>query len=233
MPIRTDYRHLSDATLSEHLQAIRRELMRRTLCRQHGDDPLSPIREQEMAKRALAIDAFGGHTIFFVGPPGHGKSMLRAAAAELDVLSFEARWCPCGYYQSRTVACSCTPRKILSHVQRWPVAEINVEVPEVSKHFRGDRHTPGTTLADIRKQMRDKKPLEKYAADPEMNVLMKAAVAEIGLSMAEQAVIQRVACTIAGLDGAGDVQSIHLCEAINYRSLQHGYTGSLLKRGQK
>lgn len=34
------------------------------------------MRGQLQAKRALEIAAAGGHSLFFVGPPGAGKSML-------------------------------------------------------------------------------------------------------------------------------------------------------------
>jgi magnesium chelatase family protein len=45
----------------------------------HGvDDPfdLADVRGQAVARRALEISAAGGHHLFFLGPPGSGKTML-------------------------------------------------------------------------------------------------------------------------------------------------------------
>ena len=77
--------------------------------------------------------------------------------------------------------------------------------------------TPGTTLAEMRRQVQAKSDFQSLELDEESRNLLKAAVAELGLDTDVRNRIVTVARTIANLDRCERIESRHLCEAINYR----------------
>jgi len=156
--------------------------------------------------------------------------------------------CPCGYRGDPRRACQCTAPQVEKYMAKvsGPLLDridIHLEVPAVpfrelsaarggtsSGEMReavlaarrlqtarvaaadgaGPRCNARMTSRDIREQCR----LDAPATD-----LLRAAVADLGLSARAHDKILRVARTIADLDGAERIACAHVCEAINYRLL--------------
>jgi len=55
--------------------------------------------------------------------------------------------------------------------------------------------------------------------EPAAIELLRAAVADLGLSARAHDKVLRVACTVADLDASGVISCSHVSEAINYRLL--------------
>jgi predicted ATPase with chaperone activity len=208
---------LNDSALAAlHRHAIN-EMTRRAKAATNGHDAASMIHGNEMAKRALVVAAAGSHSILFLGPPNCGKTMLRAVALELGFGStFEARPCPCGYRSDPRRACRCSCRQVEGHLRKLPATDISIEV--VSPPER-EMRTPGTTLAEMQKQIEAKTGYESLELDEDGRTLLKAAVAELGLDTDVRNRALAVARTIANLDRNERIESRHLCEAINYRMM--------------
>ena len=209
---------LTDSKLARLHRQTENEIIRRALATTNGHDAASIVCGNEMAKRALIVAATGGHSILFIGPPSCGKTMLRAVALQLDLgTTFEARSCPCGYRSDPGVACRCTPRQVARHLQRIPAADINVEMYRPAQR---EMKMPGTTLADMRRQIANKSGYESSELDEHCRNLLKASVAELGLDADVRSRIITVARTIANLDRAEQIMASHVCESINYRTLR-------------
>ena len=206
---------LTDSALAALQHQATNEIARRAKAATNGHNAASMIHGNEMAKRALVVAAAGNHSILFLGPPNSGKTMLRAVALELGLGStFEARPCPCGYWNDLRRSCDCTDGRIEKHRRKSPRWDITIEVvcpPE------REMRTPGTTLAEMRRQVQAKSDFQSLELDEESRNLLKAAVAELGLDTDVRNRIVAVARTIANLDRCERIESRHLCEAINYR----------------
>lgn len=160
--------------------------------------------------------------------------------------------CKCGYFGSQTRECSCTPVQVAQYRSKisGPLLDridIQVEVASVGYDDLSAR-TRGEASAEIKHRVdrARKVQLERYAGQkiysnsqltPGMlhkfcplgeaeNKLMRNAFERLGLSARAHSKILKVARTIADLDGSDGIKTVHLAEAIQYRSLDRKYFGA-------
>jgi magnesium chelatase family protein len=153
--------------------------------------------------------------------------------------------CPCGYYGDRMRECLCTPTQIRKYRARLsgPLLDrldIHLEVPpvpvqELGRDGQQERSAAiRARVADARTRQADRyrkdgvycnaqlKPrhLKKFCTvDAPGRELIERAMTRLGLSARAYGRILRVARTIADLAGAERIETAHLAEAIQYRSL--------------
>lgn len=158
--------------------------------------------------------------------------------------------CPCGYFGS-TRRCTCSEIQIQRYVGKisGPLMDridIHVDVPAVKfNELRGRNVPAGEESAKIRERvmrardvqlgrlngegvfsnsaMSPKQIREHCALDADCEALLEQAMQRQGLSARAHDRILKVSRTIADLDGSDNIQSTHISEAINYRSLDRNY----------
>jgi magnesium chelatase family protein len=160
--------------------------------------------------------------------------------------------CPCGYFGDRTRECHCTKAMIQRYVSKisGPLLDridIHIDVPAVNyKELRG---TDGNaeSSAQIRDRVIHARQIqlrrfatagEKIYANAQMGTrqirtycelgseserLLERAMQQQGLSARAHDRILKVARTIADLEGALQLESKHIAEAIQYRTLDRTY----------
>ena len=157
--------------------------------------------------------------------------------------------CPCGYYGDPTHNCVCTPGQIQRYmnkisgplldridihceIQSVPFAELSqMEAGESSETIR-ERVIKARQIQEVRykdfkgihsnAQMTERMIHEFAEPDAESLNMLRMAMERLKLSARAYSRILKVARTIADLDGSEKVQSIHIGEAIGYRSLDRG-----------
>jgi len=157
--------------------------------------------------------------------------------------------CPCGYFSDPSRQCKCSPREIQNYLSKisGPLLDridIHIEVPAIK--FRQIRSTkPGKSSAEIRDQIAAARAVQQKrfkdtgfaansrmtpqmikkfcAIDEESEMLLGQAMKDIGLSARAHDRVLKVARTIADLDEKEKIESVHLMEAIQYRSLDRAY----------
>ena len=157
--------------------------------------------------------------------------------------------CKCGYYGSTQRRCRCTPQQVSTYRARvsGPLLDridIHVEASALGVEDIQNR-TAGESSASIRERVvkarkaqakrfegmkihcnADMTPpmLRKFCAlSEEQNALLVSAMNELGLSARAWDRILKVSRTIADLDNCDCIETAHLLEAINYRSLDREF----------
>ncbi len=154
--------------------------------------------------------------------------------------------CPCGYYNHPTRVCVCAPGVVAKYLNRisGPLLDridIHLEVVPVSFEKMQNK-TNGEGSKEIRMrviearciQMRRFEDCEGVYCNAQMKsrhlrifsqpdsegtLLLKTAMEKLGLSARAYDRILKVSRTIADLEGSENIQSHHIAEAIQYRSL--------------
>ncbi|MDX9753884.1 MAG: YifB family Mg chelatase-like AAA ATPase [bacterium] len=153
--------------------------------------------------------------------------------------------CPCGYFGDGQHTCQCTPQKIQNYISRLsgPLLDridIHVEVPSVSFD---DLHAPpvGEPSAQIRQRVTaartiqrqryqeepifcnahmQSKDIKRYCQmDEPTRDMLRAGLERLGLSARAYDRVIKVARTIADLSGCENIRPEHVCEAVQYRTL--------------
>lgn len=156
--------------------------------------------------------------------------------------------CPCGYLGDARHQCTCTPGQIQRYRRRvsGPLLDridIHIEVPavpykELSTEFSGEKseaikeRVMHARRAQLERFKNDKiycngqmkaRHIKKYCKLKEdAHSLLDAAMHKLALSARAYTRILKVSRTIADLEGAEDIQSHHISEAIQYRTLDRG-----------
>ena len=158
--------------------------------------------------------------------------------------------CPCGYFGDPTRECHCTPPMIQRYVSKisGPLLDridIHIEVPAVKyKELRAPSAAEESIAVRRRVLEARQRQLERFKGDKKIYAnaqmmpklirkycaiaadgekLLENAITRLGLSARAHDRILKVARTIADLDGAASIESKHLSEAIQYRTLDRSY----------
>lgn len=161
--------------------------------------------------------------------------------------------CPCGYYNHPEKSCVCGPGVVQRYLSRisGPLLDridLHVEVVPVSfDEMTANRRAESSEDIRSRVVLARQKQLDRFQDQPEIfcnammpanmvkrvcvieeagRVLLKNAMERLGLSARAYDRVLKVSRTIADLAGADQIQTEHLAEAIQYRSLdREGWAG--------
>jgi magnesium chelatase family protein len=159
--------------------------------------------------------------------------------------------CPCGFWNDPTRECRCTPLQIQRYVGRisGPLLDridIHVDVPAVKfRELAGEPAPEAESSAEIRervirarecqrKRLVGEKIFSNAAMTPRMirrhcridsesEQMLERAMTRLGLSARAYDRILKVSRTIADLEGSEEIGSVHVAEAVGYRSLDRTY----------
>lgn len=157
--------------------------------------------------------------------------------------------CPCGYYGSKEKECTCNEKQVQKYMNRisGPLLDridIHIEVESVKyndlKNFEKEE-----TSKNIRKRVNNARNMQldrykkygifsnselstelirKYCIlSKESKKILERAFKQLGLSARAYMRILKIARTIADLDNSENIDTTHIIEAIQYRSLDRKY----------
>ncbi|HKP12038.1 MAG TPA: YifB family Mg chelatase-like AAA ATPase [Blastocatellia bacterium] len=157
--------------------------------------------------------------------------------------------CACGFFNDPTRECKCTPLQIQRYVSKisGPLLDridIHVDVPAVKfKDLASD--APSESSGEIRErvvrarkvqqerfasekifsnaQMTPRLIRKHCAIDSSSKALLEAAITRLGLSARAYDRILKVGRTLADLEGKAQIETAHVSEAIQYRTLDRNY----------
>lgn len=152
--------------------------------------------------------------------------------------------CPCGFYGDQTKECRCTPGVMKRYLGKisGPLLDridLHIQVPAVPyKELRSNEKS--MTSEEMRERVNRARELQRArgyynsavptseirklcALDAQGEQLLEKAMRQMSLSARAHDRILRVARTIADIGGGGQVQSKHVAEAVQYRSLDREY----------
>jgi magnesium chelatase family protein len=159
--------------------------------------------------------------------------------------------CPCGFFGDSTRECHCSPPQIQRYVSKisGPLIDridIHIEVPAVKyKELRGASAAEDSATVRERVLRARARQIERFAGErkvfanaqmPPKLIRKFCAISEDGEKMLENAIsrlglsarahdrILKVARTIADLDESASLETRHLAEAIQYRTLDRNIT---------
>lgn len=157
--------------------------------------------------------------------------------------------CPCGYYGHPSRRCTCSPQAVQRYLGKvsGPLLDridLHIEVPPV-QYDQLTAKQKGESSADIRRRVNAARLIQqkRFAGTeitgnariptsllkefcpltPAANTLLKGAFERMGLSARAYDRLLKVARTIADLDGSDILDTAHIAEAIQYRSLDRKY----------
>lgn len=157
--------------------------------------------------------------------------------------------CPCGYYGSREKECTCSQNAISKYMNRisGPLLDridIQIEVNPVKySSLKLNKREEGSKQIKERVDIARNIQIDRYKEfnifsnseltpnlieqfcklNEQSEKILQTAFERLGLSARAYTRILKVARTIADLDNAKNIQSKHVAEAIQYRSLDRKY----------
>jgi magnesium chelatase family protein len=154
--------------------------------------------------------------------------------------------CPCGFYGEPSRPCRCAPPAVQRYLARvsGPLLDridLHVEVPAVRYRELSDGR-PGETSGAVRERVTRarERQRERFVGRPGLHAnahmrpkelrefcrvghageaLLRTAMTRLGLSARAHHRVLKIARTLADLEGAGDIATSHVAEAVQYRAI--------------